>query len=209
VTALCALQSHLEAEFKAAAAFTPATGSLGAGVLGSTSGSHVVGDGSAFAGKWHRMRQAESADMLESPVTGVDIGELYRIGVASVALPASFHVHERLVRSHVQARLHSLGSADGSGSGSAVDWATAEALAFGSLQVEGHAIRLSGQDAQRGTFSHRHAVLVDQVCEVHCALPWAGGCIIRLTFAPPHHPAAAPLLPRRRWMDRPTLPSTT
>ena len=44
----------------------------------------------------------------------------------------------------------------------AVDWATAEALAFGSLILEGRTVRLSGQDSRRGTFSQRHSVLVDQ-----------------------------------------------
>lgn len=43
------------------------------------------------------------------------------------------------------------------------DWCTAEALAFGSLLLEGNRVRLSGQDVERGTFSHRHAVLHDQV----------------------------------------------
>ena len=42
------------------------------------------------------------------------------------------------------------------------DWGTAEALAFGSLAQEGVKVRLSGQDSERGTFSHRHAVLHDQ-----------------------------------------------
>lgn len=43
-----------------------------------------------------------------------------------------------------------------------LDWATAEALAFGSLLHEGYNVRISGQDVGRGTFSHRHAMLVDQ-----------------------------------------------
>ena len=42
-----------------------------------------------------------------------------------------------------------------------MDWAFAEAMAFGSLALEGHAVRLSGQDSGRGTFSQRHAVLYD------------------------------------------------
>ena len=47
-------------------------------------------------------------------------------------------------------------------SGKNIDWATAEALAFGSLQVEGFPVRLSGQDCTRGTFSHRHSGILDQ-----------------------------------------------
>ncbi|WP_134500191.1 hypothetical protein, partial [Microvirga pakistanensis] len=43
-----------------------------------------------------------------------------------------------------------------------LDWAMAEALAFGSLLLEGHRVRLSGQDVERGTFSPRHSVLTDQ-----------------------------------------------
>ena len=47
-------------------------------------------------------------------------------------------------------------------SGKGINWATAEALAFGSLQVEGFPVRLSGQDCERGTFSHRHSAILDQ-----------------------------------------------
>ena len=47
-------------------------------------------------------------------------------------------------------------------SGEGIDWATGEALAFGTLLLEGHRVRLSGEDCQRGTFSQRHAVLIDQ-----------------------------------------------
>lgn len=46
--------------------------------------------------------------------------------------------------------------------GKGIDWSTAEALAFGSLLMEGHHVRVSGQDVERGTFSQRHAVLHDQ-----------------------------------------------
>src|SRR3546814_18958013 len=49
--------------------------------------------------------------------------------------------------------------------GKYIDWATAEALAFGTLLVEGHPVRLSGQDTNRGTFSQRHAALIDQETE--------------------------------------------
>ena len=50
-------------------------------------------------------------------------------------------------------------------SGEGLDWATAEHLAFGTLLLEGYAVRLSGQDSGRGTFSQRHSVFVDQNTE--------------------------------------------
>jgi 2-oxoglutarate dehydrogenase E1 component len=49
--------------------------------------------------------------------------------------------------------------------GEVIDWATGEALAFGTLLLEGHRVRLSGEDCQRGTFSQRHAVLIDQATQ--------------------------------------------
>ncbi len=49
--------------------------------------------------------------------------------------------------------------------GAGIDWAMAEALAFGTLLTEGHPVRLSGQDVERGTFSQRHSVLFDQDTE--------------------------------------------
>ena len=49
--------------------------------------------------------------------------------------------------------------------GENIDWATAEALAFGSLLTEGYPVRLSGQDCTRGTFSHRHSAVIDQLTE--------------------------------------------
>lgn len=55
--------------------------------------------------------------------------------------------------------------------GEGLDWAMAEALAFATLLVEGNHVRLSGQDVERGTFSHRHAVLHDQLTgEQYCPL---------------------------------------
>ncbi|MFX7507198.1 hypothetical protein ABTJ37_23045, partial [Acinetobacter baumannii] len=49
--------------------------------------------------------------------------------------------------------------------GEGIDWATGEALAFGTLVADGHRVRLSGQDSERGTFSQRHSVLIDQETE--------------------------------------------
>ncbi|HLM62715.1 MAG TPA: multifunctional oxoglutarate decarboxylase/oxoglutarate dehydrogenase thiamine pyrophosphate-binding subunit/dihydrolipoyllysine-residue succinyltransferase subunit [Acidimicrobiales bacterium] len=86
--------------------------------------------------------------------TGVDRTTLDRIYDTLGGWPENFHVHPKLVR-QFQTRDKMVRS-EGE-----VDWATAEALAFGSLLIEGTDIRLAGQDSRRGTFSQRHAVLVD------------------------------------------------
>lgn len=65
-------------------------------------------------------------------------------------------IHPHLLKTHVNARLTKLAN------GTKIDWATAEALAIGSLMYQGHNVRISGQDVGRGTFSQRHAMLVDQ-----------------------------------------------
>lgn len=114
---------------------------------------------SAFQGAWAGHRLATPADMHAQPVTGVPVSRVEKAVSASVRLPEGFSPHRRLERSHIKARLAALGDSGGEGS---VDWATAEAAAFGTLLQEGTAVRLSGQDAERGTFSHRHAVLHDQ-----------------------------------------------
>ncbi len=88
------------------------------------------------------------------PETGVPAGTLRHILDTITSPPEDFTVHPKLLR-QLEARRGLLDS-------DAVDWSTAEALAFGSLLLEGIDIRLSGQDCRRGTFSQRHAVLVDQ-----------------------------------------------
>ncbi len=79
---------------------------------------------------------------------------LDKIAKALIELPESFDIHKKLRR---QFERRQKMFAD-----SKVDWGFAEALAFGSLLMEGAPIRLAGQDSRRGTFSHRHAVLYDQ-----------------------------------------------
>ena len=79
--------------------------------------------------------------------------ELERLAAATTAVPGGFTVHPKLVRQFEnRARM----VADGE-----VDWALGEALALGSILLEGTDVRLTGQDTRRGTFSQRHAVLVD------------------------------------------------
>ncbi len=90
--------------------------------------------------------------------TGVDIGKLQDIGLKLCAIPGDFHLHKTIQRI-VDNRRKIIEAGEG------VDWALAEALALGTLLVEGHRVRLSGQDSQRGTFSQRHAVLRDQETE--------------------------------------------
>lgn len=65
-------------------------------------------------------------------------------------------IHPHLLKTHVNARLTKLAN------GTKIDWATAEALAIGSLLYQGHNVRISGEDVGRGTFSQRHVMLVDQ-----------------------------------------------
>lgn len=88
--------------------------------------------------------------------TGVDPSLLQYIGAKSVSYPDDFHVHERLRRFHIEGRLKAVTEGNG------IDWATAEAMAIGSLLMQDFNVRISGQDVGRGTFSQRHAMLVDQ-----------------------------------------------
>ena len=87
--------------------------------------------------------------------TGYDISKLREIGLKMSKIPEDVHIHKQL-RKIFDAREKSIENSEG------IDWATAEALAFGTLLMEGNHVRLTGQDVQRGTFSHRHAVVKDQ-----------------------------------------------
>ncbi|HEY0419563.1 MAG TPA: 2-oxoglutarate dehydrogenase E1 component, partial [Acetobacteraceae bacterium] len=87
--------------------------------------------------------------------TAVGAGVLRQVGEAIARPPEAFDVNPKILRQLEAKR----GMIEG---GEGVDWATGEALAFGSLLLEGHRVRLSGEDVQRGTFSQRHAVLIDQ-----------------------------------------------
>ena len=90
--------------------------------------------------------------------TGVDSLVISRLATAVSSVPEGFVIHPKLVR-QFEGR-------DKVVAGGEVDWALGEAMAFGSLLLEGTNVRLTGQDTRRGTFSHRHAVLVDNVTGV-------------------------------------------
>ena len=92
----------------------------------------------------------------EAPAkTAVPVERLAQIAEGLASVPADFEVHPKL-RTLLERRRKVVAE------DAPIDWATGEALAFGSLVVEGTPVRLSGQDSSRGTFSQRHAVLVDQ-----------------------------------------------
>ncbi|MCC7283280.1 MAG: 2-oxoglutarate dehydrogenase E1 component, partial [Acetobacteraceae bacterium] len=108
-------------------------------------------------GQWTGLSAANTDDEADSG-TGVARAVLAEVGAALARPPASFDLNPK-IRRQLEAKKATIES------GQHIDWATGEALAFGSLLLEGHRVRLSGEDVQRGTFSHRHAVLIDQTTQ--------------------------------------------
>ncbi len=106
-------------------------------------------------GRWQGIKTTKSGDDPRRGKTGVDMETLSNVGMRLTEVRKEFKLHRTLQRI-LAGRRKTI--EDGQG----IDWATAESLAFGTLLVEGVPVRLSGQDVQRGTFSQRHAVLVDQ-----------------------------------------------
>jgi len=106
-------------------------------------------------GHWAGFHPPEPEFEFQEAATAVPETTLKQIGMALSRVPAGFAVHPRIAR-QLDAKQAMLDSGQG------IDWATGEALAFGSLLLEGSRVRLSGEDVQRGTFSQRHAVLIDQ-----------------------------------------------
>ena len=132
-------QQQLEAEFQAANAYKPNKADW-------------------FEGKWAGLAQSTGEEEMREERTGVDLQTLRDIGDAITRVPEGFDANRKIVR-QLQAKKDALTKGEG------IDWATAEALAFGSLLIEGAPVRLSGQDVGRGTFSQRHAVLTAQDSE--------------------------------------------
>jgi len=116
--------------------------------------SHLPNRADWLDGRWAGLAAApKSGD--RRGLTGVPEDMLKQVGRALTTAPRDFHLHKTIAR-QLEAKAHMFESGKG------FDWATAEALAFGTLLDEGMDVRLSGQDASRGTFSQRHAALVDQ-----------------------------------------------
>ena len=132
--ALADMKTELDEAFEAAAGYKPK-------------------DADWFDGAWAGFSVA-TGDARRGD-TSVSEERLKEVGQALTRAPDNFNLNPKIVR-----QLDTKRKMIESGKG--IDWATAEALAFGTLLLEGHPVRLSGQDSGRGTFSQRHSVLVDQ-----------------------------------------------
>ncbi|QJE73941.1 2-oxoglutarate dehydrogenase E1 component [Aerophototrophica crusticola] len=130
-------QAQLEADFQAATSFKPNKADW-------------------LEGKWQGLTTAGNDDRRGQTAVGSDV--LKEVGLAISKVPDGVAVNSKIVR-QLKAKQEAVETGEG------IDWATGEALAFGTLLVEGTPVRLSGQDVGRGTFSQRHCVLVDQETE--------------------------------------------
>lgn len=121
----------------------------------------VISSPDWLQGVWSHIQPPDNKNPLQdmSPETGINRLLLTEIGAALTSFPENHLFNQRLVRL-IKAKEQAVKVGEG------IDWATGEALAFGSLLVEGKKVRLSGQDVGRGTFSHRHSVWVDQETEI-------------------------------------------
>lgn len=102
--------------------------------------------------KWAHVRKAASGDFDKSPDTAISKEKLLYLAEKLTILPSDLKFFRKTIKMHESRSDSVVGQ-------KRVDWAMAELMAYGSLLQEGYPVRLSGQDSQRGTFSHRHAVL--------------------------------------------------
>ncbi len=129
-------RAHLEAEFESGQAYKPNKADW-------------------LDGAWSGLRTADNQDEQRRGKTAVPVKILKEIGKKLTEVPADFEAHRTIGR-FLETRRKMIESGEG------IDWSTAEALAFGSILLDGNPVRLSGQDSERGTFSQRHSVLYDQ-----------------------------------------------
>jgi 2-oxoglutarate dehydrogenase E1 component len=102
---------------------------------------------------WSELRYSNETDFDQSPKTAIAKSVVDQVAKAMTTLPKGFVALKQIEKVIADRKVFF--------EKGELNWATAELLAYGSLLVEGKAVRLSGQDVQRGTFSHRHAVLHD------------------------------------------------
>lgn len=107
-----------------------------------------------FDGFWTGLRKGKSEDCMVPVNTKFDLKKLQEIGIKISEVPAGFNPHPKLVKLLESRKNMALGKEP-------LDWGMGELLAYGSLISEGTSVRISGQDAVRGTFTHRHAGLYD------------------------------------------------
>ncbi|MFK7941872.1 MAG: thiamine pyrophosphate-dependent enzyme, partial [Paracoccaceae bacterium] len=107
-------------------------------------------------GRWSGLETSEGE--YQRGQTAVPLDALKEVGTALTRLPEDFAPHRTVTRM-LAAKRKTLDDGEG------IDWSTAEALAFGSLLLDGYKVRLAGQDCTRGTFSQRHSGLTDQNTE--------------------------------------------
>jgi len=111
-----------------------------------------AGDRTVFSGSTAVVQPEYSHDPV---ATGVARERIEHVGRVLTTTPDDFKLHPTLAKRFVPRRVEALEK------GGPIDWAFAESLAWGTLLIEGHPVRLSGQDCRRGTFSQRHAVFYD------------------------------------------------
>lgn len=109
-----------------------------------------------LASRWEGFKGPSQLSRIRE--TGVDIELLRKIGITAGTVPENFKLHRQMVKIFKSRK-------EKAEKGEGIDWGTAEAMAIGSLLLEGNHVRITGQDVQRGTFSHRHAVVKDQDTE--------------------------------------------
>jgi len=108
-----------------------------------------------LGGEWSGLSLPSEKDGKRSGVTSVEKDLLAQIGKKITTIPNSVNIHRTLKRI-IKKRAEKIEA------GRDIDWGLAEHLAFGSLIMEGHPVRLSGQDSERGTFSQRQSHFIDQ-----------------------------------------------
>jgi len=129
-------QNYLEQEFEAAKSYKPNKADW-------------------LEGRWANLAMAENQIEARRGDTAVEMDLLQEVGHAISEPPQGFNANSKVLR-QLKGKRKMIESGEG------IDWATGEALAFGTLLCESTPVRLSGEDVGRGTFSQRHAVLVDQ-----------------------------------------------